>query len=118
MSHQTTLDTEIKDLAALESAAEHLGYRVEHNATVQLYERTARHENCTAVHIPGWRYPVAVSDGKIYYDNYEGEWGDVKQLNAFRQRYARDVAVKTAKARGYRVTETTEGGKLKIKVSR
>lgn len=119
MSHMTTIEMEIKDLACVKSACKYLGYRVEENATVQLFQRDARFTGCTAVHMPGWKYPAAIADSKLHYDNYEGDWGDIKHLNAFRQRYARDVAVKEARRKGFRVEETVDNnGKIKLRLSR
>jgi hypothetical protein len=118
MSHVTTVDIDFKDQEAFIAAAEELGYRVEKNASVQLYQREANYENCVKVTIPGWAYPVAMSGGRLYYDNYNGDWGDTADVHKLQQRYARNVAIKTAKARGFRVQEKTVNGKVKLTLSR
>lgn len=118
MSHVTTIDLEIKDTGCLKDACDHLGYDYKEGATVSLYERTAVFKNCTAIQMPGWNYPVALKDGRLHYDNYGGAWGNISSLDALRQRYARNVAVKEAKRKGFRVTEKVENGSVKLRLSR
>lgn len=118
MSHTTTIDLEVKDLEALEEACSDLGYQIEHNVDVKLYERGSAFQNATRIKIPGWEFPVVVKDGKVHYDNYEGVWGSQDKLDALKQRYARNAAIRAAKRKGYRVTETKVGGKIKLTLSR
>lgn len=44
--------------------------------------------------LPNWRYPIVVEQGtnKVLYDDYEGQWGDVKELEKFTQQYALEGA--------------------------
>lgn len=119
MSHTTTIDLEIKDEAAFVEACKDLGYEVATNASAKLFQSGSSFANATVVKIPGWNYPVVcTADGKLHFDNYEGRWGDAKKLDALKQRYARNVAVKTAKKRGFRVQEHNEDGKIKLVLTR
>jgi len=118
MSHVTTINLEIKDMECFREACADLGYGFEVNTSVQLYQQSACYTDATKVTIPGWKYPLAVKDGKIYYDNYNGSWGTIDKLHALKQRYARNVAVKQAKRKGFRVTEKVENGTVKLRLSR
>src|SRR5205823_5775395 len=59
------------------------------------------------VRLPGWRYPVVfdTASGEARLDDYEGHWGDRKELEKFLQMYAVEKARLEARARGYAVVE-------------
>lgn len=116
MSHTTTVELEIRSLSALRTACNELGYSMTEDTDVTLYD--GQRFRGTKVEIPGWNYPIVISQGKVHYDNYEGRWGDPKKLDALRQRYAVNVQKETARARGYRVKEERVGGKVKLVLER
>jgi hypothetical protein len=118
VSHTTTIDLEIKDEDAFVQACGDLGYEVQRDASAKLFQSDALFTNATVVKIPGWNYPVVCKDGKLHFDNYKGRWGEASQLDKLKQQYARNVAIKTAKQRGFRVSERTVGGKLKLTLTR
>lgn len=116
MSHTTTVELEIKSMSALRTACAELGYQIREDVDVNMFD--GQRIRGTEVTIPGWHYPIVISQGKIHYDNYEGRWGDSKKLDALRQRYAVNVQKEAARARGYRVREERVGGKVKLVLER
>lgn len=86
MSHTVQIHVEFKDPAVLLAACQKLGWRVDENVTVKLYQTT---ETGTAIYIPGWKYPAVVqADGTIKADTYLGQWGNEKLLSQLKQVYA------------------------------
>lgn len=66
------------------------------------------------------RYPVVadVNTGKLAYDNYNGRWGEQKQLDRFLQGYAVEKAKMEARKKGHSVIEQPlEDGSIKLTVS-
>ena len=104
MSHILQIQTEIRDAEALKLACLRLGLTQPVTGTARLFTEEATGE---AVHLPGWRYP-AVFDlitGQMKYDNYQGIWGDPKELDRLLQAYAVEKARMEARRKGYLVTE-------------
>jgi len=94
MSHTTTLRIEMKDENALLKAGELLskaGWEVTIRAgnKVELYDGTYRAKRGMVVQLPGWQYPILIDleEGKLYYDNYGGRWGDLLYLDLFKTGY-------------------------------
>lgn len=118
MSHTTTIELEIKSESALAQACQDLGVEYKANAKEKLYDGTVAEG--FSFKPKGWLYPVvATADGKLLFDNYEGAWGKIEELNRIRQRYAVNAQVEVAKARGYRVKEEqTVDGKIKLTLER
>jgi hypothetical protein len=81
-----------------------LGLAPPQHETVQLFGGT---ETGLAVRLPGWQYPVVcdTASGQVKYDNYEGRWGDRREVDRFLQMYAVEVARLEARKRGHSVTE-------------
>jgi len=72
------------------------------------------------VRLPEWRYPVVcdVTTAKIAYDNFEGRWGDPRQLNRFLQAYAVEKCQLESRRRGYTCLEQVlEDGSVKLTIS-
>lgn len=122
MSHTTKVNVEIKDLEMVEKTCQELaakGFRFERTNQVRLFEGGKTEECVAAVYIDGretvdqygnkkiegkWQYPIAIKeDGSVAYDNYNGQWGDIKEFDNFRQLYTENVAVKFAESTGRRV---------------
>ena len=116
MSHTTTVDLEVRSMSALRTACNELGYEMREDADVTLFD--GKRFQGTEVQIPGWHYPIVISQGKVHFDNYEGQWGDPRKLDALKQRYAVNAQKEAARARGYRVREERVGGKVKLVLER
>jgi hypothetical protein len=117
MSHTTTIELEIKSEKALAQACEDLGVPYKANTTEKLYDGTVAEG--FSFKPKGWLYPVvATKDGRLLFDNYEGAWGKIEELNKIKQRYAVNSQIEVAKSRGYRVKEQVIGGKIKLTIER
>ena len=104
MSHVVQIQTEVRDPVAIRAACGRLALMEPVWEEVVLFNSLAVG---WAVKMAGWRYPVVcdVTAGKIAYDNFEGRWGEQKQLDAFLQGYAVEKARIEARRAGHTVTE-------------
>lgn len=104
MSHILTIQTEIRDQAAVEQACTRLELPAPVQGTHRLYSRSL---TGLAIRLPGWIYPVVVDlqSGQAQYDNFEGRWGSQAELNRFVQSYAVTKATREAHRHGYSVRE-------------
>ena len=117
MSHVATITLEFRDPEALADAAAALGLALTPD-TVRFYDGTR--VTGTALRLPGWRYPVVVDgEGRLFYDHYEGQWGDLAHLHRFRQAYAEAATRRFARAQGFRVTRTVQAdGTIRLALGR
>jgi len=117
MSHTMNIQIELNDCDALITACERLNIKVE-KGKHQLHQTT---EEGLAVYLPNWKYPAIVkSNGSVAYDNYNGAWGDMKELSKLQAYYGVEKAKTEARKKGYSVFETfnprTQEVELRIKV--
>jgi len=117
MSHTMNIQLELHDKDALLAACERLGLTMTEGRH-KLYAST---EEGIAISLPGWKYPVVVKgDGTVAYDNYNGRWGDISQLNKLKAYYGLEKAKIEARKKGYSVYETfnnrTQELELRIKL--
>jgi len=104
LSHVVTIKTEVRDQAAIAAACERLGLAAPTEGTHKLFAST---ETGLAVQLPGWNYPTVckLETGELRYDNYNGNWGDPKEIDRFLQAYAVERAKLEARKKGYSVVE-------------
>ena len=117
MSHIVSIQTEVRDLAAIRSACDRLGLPEPVFGETKLFSSS---ETGWAVQLPDWRYPIVcdVTTAKIAFDNFRGRWGDQKQLDRFFQAYAVEMAKIEARRKGHTVTEQSlEDGSVKLTVN-
>ena len=119
MSHLVTIKTEVRDAAAVRAGCQRLCLSPPVQGTFELFSGTA---TGLAVKLPDWQYPVVcdTASGQVKFDNYNGRWGDQKQLDAFLQAYAVEKARMEARRKGHSLTERklTDGSiKLTIQVN-
>lgn len=117
MSHIVSIQTEVRDPAAIRSACDRLKLPEPVFGQVKLFSSSAIG---WAAELPEWRYPVVadVNTGKLAYDNYNGRWGEQKQLDRFLQGYAVEKAKIEARKKGHSVIEQPlEDGSIKLTVS-
>lgn len=106
MSHTVTIDTLFLDQDCIAQAAAQAGAVVTTGSHIKLYDGTFI--DGTSLQLENWKYPVGIDkQGKAYYDNFGGQWGDQAQLDVFRQTYAVLVATKQARTEGWNVTQST-----------
>jgi len=116
MSHIVMIRTEIRDRAAIEAACRRLRLKPPVNGTTRLFSTET---TGLLVELPGWRYPVVclLKTGELKYDNYEGRWGDKKELGRLLQAYAVELAKTEAVRKGHRVHENTlSSGDIRLTV--
>ena len=114
MSHIVTIKTEVRDAEAVRAACRRLNLPEPVHGTARLFDGEA---TGLLVRLPGWVYPAVVSieTGQVKYDNYEGQWGDPKHLDAFVQSYAICKTTIEARKRGHSVYEQAlPDGSLKL----
>ncbi|QDT16645.1 DUF1257 domain-containing protein [Alienimonas californiensis] len=111
MSHVVTIETKLRDPAALSAACERLGLPEPRTETVKFFD--GAEQSGLAVRPPGFVYPVLIGEeGAVRCDTDEGRWGDNAFLGRLKQAYALEAAKLQAKARGHRISETSlpDGG--------
>jgi hypothetical protein len=117
MSHTTKIKMEIKDKQALVNAVKfmreklNLPVNVIETNQVKLFQGRVKVNNGIAVELPDWKYPVLfdLDTGEVYYDNYDGYWGDEKWLNLLKQIYTAQKTIKAVKKQfGLRVASKLE----------
>ena len=116
MSHTATVSAEFKDVPALRAACKRLGLPDPVLGEHRLFEDSTRHKGY-AVKLNGWTYPVIINTEtkQVYYDNYNGRWGDIAKFNEFKQAYATEAAKAQARKMGYRVSEQRQAnGAIKL----
>ncbi|QDV25294.1 DUF1257 domain-containing protein [Aureliella helgolandensis] len=104
MSHIVSVQTEIRDLVAVQSACQRLRWD---RPTVGQFKLFTRSVTGLGVLPPQWRYPIVcdLATGQLAYDNYEGRWGNPADLGRFKQAYAVEKAMLEARKAGRFVVE-------------
>ena len=104
MSHIVTIQTQVRDAAAVAAACQRLGLPPPTQRTVRLFSGSV---TGLAVELPGWNYPVVcdLTSGSLKFDNYGGSWGNQAGLEKFLQMYASEKAKIEARRQGHSVTE-------------
>jgi hypothetical protein len=111
-----TIKTEVRDAAAVSAACRRLGLAEPTHGTVKLFSGEA---TGLAVQLPDWTYAVVCDTacGQLNFDNFEGRWGDQKELDRFLQAYAVERAKQEARRRGHSTTEQTlADGSIKLTI--
>lgn len=117
MSHIVSIQTEVRDPAAIRAACNRLQLPDPVFGEVRLFSSTA---TGWAVQLPDWRYPVVcdVNTATLAFDNFNGRWGEQKQLDRFLQGYGVEAAKLEARRRGHSVVEQSlADGSIKLTVS-
>ena len=100
MSHIVQLKLEIRYPDVIKAIAEQEGWPIQENETARFFGN--QHVTGLAVYLPGWRYPVVISDeGTLHYDNYDGAWGAQAYLDRLVQQYVAALVYAEAQATGY-----------------
>ena len=117
MSHIVTVETQVRDAAAVLEACARLRWRAPQFGNHRLFVTSV---DGLAVYAPDWRFPIVcdLPSGRLHYDNYGGVWGDVKELDRFKQRYAVEKATIEARKLGRSVLEQSlPDGTVKLTIS-
>lgn len=105
MSHIVSIQTQIRDRAAVQAACCRLCWPAPVQDRFRLFSSYAEG---LGVQAPGWHYPIVcdLTTGQLHYDNFEGHWGEARYLDQFKQAYAVEKAKLEARLQGRSVTET------------
>lgn len=89
MSHTVTIDVKFKNQEAVVKTAQSMNARIIGEGEHRLF--SSKHGGF-AFQFPRWQYPCVVDkDGKIFYDNYNGSWGNSEDIETFQEKYAMEV---------------------------
>jgi hypothetical protein len=116
VSHIVTIQTQVRDAAAVAAACQRLGLPPPAERTVRLFSGSA---TGLTVELPGWNYPVVcdLASGSLKLDNYDGRWGSQTELEKFLQSYAVEKARIEARRQGHSVTEQSlADGSIKLTI--
>lgn len=98
-SHTVRVTVDLRDDRALGDAVAALGGSVLGRGTHRLYQGD---ESGLGFRLPGWRYPlVARPDGTLAYDDYNGAWGRVADIDRLRGEYTLALAARRAAELGW-----------------
>ena len=117
MSHLVTIRTEVRDPAAVAAACARLNLAAPVTRTVRLFNAEV---TGLTVALPDWRYPVVcrTETGELQYDNFEGRWGDLAQLDRFRQAYAVEKVKLEARKQGRTTLEQPlADGSIRVQIA-
>jgi hypothetical protein len=117
LSHIVSIETEIRDAAAIKAACQRLRLEAPVFGEAKLFSGT---KTGWQVKLPDWRYPVVcdVATGKIDFDNYGGRWGKQQELDRLLQSYAVEKTKIEARKKGHSVTESQlTDGSIKLTIS-
>jgi len=115
MSHTMNIRIEFHDRTALLTACERLKLRAEEGT----HWLCSVKETGLAVFLPGWLYPVVFKeDGSIIFDNYDGRWGSMEELNKLRAFYGLEKAKIEARRKCYLTYENinTQTRELELRI--
>jgi len=116
VSHVVEIQTQVKDAAAVRAACQRLKLEQPSHGTAKLFSGEA---TGLIVKLSDWKYPIVfdTGSGEAKFDNYNGHWGDQKQLDRFLQIYAVEATKVQAHKQGHSVTEQNlADGSIKLTV--
>jgi hypothetical protein len=116
MSHIVTVQTKVRDPAAVAAACTRLDLAAPVQGTAHLFSGEA---TGVLVQLPDWQYPVVIdtSTGETRFDNFEERWGAKEHLDRFLQAYAVEVCRLEARKKGYQISEQQlQDGSIQLKI--
>lgn len=116
MSQVVTVKVELKDKQTVIAACKHLGWTCEEHGEAKFFNGSI--EKGIVVHIPGWTYPVVVTeDGTVKADAYNDQWGEMSDLDQLKQRYGAEQTKSVFAAQGlYADEQQNQDGSLTLTV--
>jgi hypothetical protein len=99
-----SIQMEIRDKEALKAACERLGFSILVGNNFRLH---STNELGIGVQLPRWKYPIVIRlNGSVAYDNYNGSWGNIDELNKLVAYYGLEKAKMEAQKQGYSTMES------------
>ena len=117
MSHIVSISAKIRDPAAVRAACRRLNLPEPTSGKTKLFSDEVEG---LAVQLPDWTYPVVcnLSSGQLQYDNFNGHWGEQKELDRLLQAYAVEKARIEARKKGHTCTENLlADGSIKLTIA-
>jgi hypothetical protein len=117
LSHVVTIQAKVSDVTAIEAACRRLSLAAPVHGTAKLFSGEIRG---FIVQLPGWEYPAVIDteSGTVQFDNYEGKWGDQKELDRFVQIYTVEKTKIEARRRGHAVSEQLlQDGSIRVQIA-
>ena len=107
MSHTVTIKTQVRDRHAVDAACRRQRLDA---PTAGKHRLFTAHVEGYSVSLRGWRYPLVckLESGELAYDNFNGHWGEQKELDGFLQAYAVEKAKIECRKRGHAASERVE----------
>ena len=107
MSHTAQIAEDYSHPEALTRAVEALGGQMIGQGTHRLF---SSNETGIGFRLPGWNHPLIVrADHTLAYDNYNGRWGNVADLDRLHEEYSWALAEIAAQAMGWQTERTADG---------
>jgi len=116
ISHIVEIQSKLRDPVAVAAACRRLGLAEPVQGTAKLFSGEV---TGLMVSLPGWQYPAVIDtqDGAVKFDNFNGQWGEQKHLDAFLQAYSVEKARLEARRAGHAVTEQAlADGSIKLTI--
>jgi hypothetical protein len=117
-SHTVKVRVEFANAAALAAAVAAVGGEYIGRGEFELFERERgggrQRFAGLGFRLPGWNYPlIAQAGGELAFDNFNGHWGDVADLDRLRAEYAAAAAELAAAALGW-ISERQPNGAVRV----
>ena len=116
MSHIVRIQTEVRDATAVFAACRRRQLAEPVAGKHRLYSSEVEG---LAVSLRDWSYPAVckLDTGEVLFDNFNGRWGEQRELDGFVQAYAVEKARIEARKRGHTITEQSlADGSIKLTV--
>jgi hypothetical protein len=117
LSHVVTIQAKVSDVTAIEAACRRLSLAAPVQGAAKLFSGEIRG---VIVQFPGWEYPAVIDtdSGTVQFDNYEGKWGDQKELERFVQIYTVEKTKIEARRKGHAVSEQLlQDGSIRVQIA-
>jgi hypothetical protein len=107
LSHTAQISADYSNQDALAAAVKILGGHLGGTGTHCLY---SSREQGLAIILPNWHYPIVVRpDGTLAYDDYNGAWGNVADLDRLHEEYSWALTEIAAHNVGWQTERIDEG---------
>jgi hypothetical protein len=114
MSHIVTIATELRNIDTIKEVCRRLNLQCRESKNIEIYSTT---KSGIGVYLNGWKYPVVIdSQGKVYYDNFGGNWGNEKEWDKFVNEYSLEETLKKIKMKNLRYNVQRDRDEIRIEV--
>ena len=109
-SHTVTVKVEFKDPRAFEAAVTAIGGTWIGQGDHALFQNYGAAVTGLGFSLPGWRYPLVLKEkGELAFDDFNGQWGNVADVDRLKAAYAVESARIAAENQGWFVESQPDG---------